>query len=97
MAELEIPEGVQAFNLWTIHIMARLWEEFPRPQYFHNNPNIVFVTSDATVAGTQLGPEGQVALFQCTSPGSSGPTTATGKSNCRQPHAAATPFHSCMD
>jgi hypothetical protein len=66
--ELAVPEGVQAFNLWTIWIMARLWEEFPRPQYFNTTPSVVSVTSDARVAGTQIGPQGapQVQLFTYT-------------------------------
>jgi hypothetical protein len=59
MTELDVPEGVQAFNFWTLLIMARLWEEFPRPQFFYINPSTVFtvfVSRDQTVAGTQLGP-----------------------------------------
>jgi hypothetical protein len=66
MADIEVPQGVQSFNLWTLHIMGRLWDEFPVPQYFHNNPRTVFVTSNAAVAGHQIGPDGQVELFQHT-------------------------------
>jgi hypothetical protein len=67
--KLETPAGVETFNLWTIWIMARLWEEFPRPQWFHKaTPNIVLVTSNPQVAGTPIGPEGreQVELFRHT-------------------------------
>jgi hypothetical protein len=67
--ELETPAGVEAFNLWTLWIMARLWEEFPRPQYFHNpTPDSVSVTSDHQVAGNPIGPKGheQVQLFRYT-------------------------------
>jgi hypothetical protein len=65
MAEIDVPEGAQAFNFWTLLVMARLWEEFPRPQFFHINPGTVFVTRDQTVAGTQIGPNGspQAQLF----------------------------------
>lgn len=68
MAELDVPEGVQAFNFWTILIMARLWEEFPRPQFFYINSNMastVLVTRDRTLASTQIGPDGspQAQLF----------------------------------
>jgi len=63
--ELEVPEGVQAFNLWTLCIMARMWEEFPRPQFFHSNLRAVQVSSDPQTAGVAIGPEGpgQVPLF----------------------------------
>ena len=62
---LEVPEGVEAFNLWTLTIMARLWEEFPRPQYFHISHTTVLVTSVNTVEGKPIGPEGpqQVRYF----------------------------------
>jgi hypothetical protein len=59
---LEVPEGVQAFNLWTLTIMARLWEEFPGPQYFYNSYTTVFVTSDHTVEGKAIGPQGPQQL-----------------------------------
>jgi hypothetical protein len=62
---LEVPEGVQAFNLWTVLIMARLWDEFPHPQYFHSSPTVVLVTSDQTKAGSPIGQPGpdQVRYF----------------------------------
>ncbi len=62
---IEVPEGVQAFNLWTLLIMARIWEEFPRPQWFNSNPKAVHVTSNPSIAGVPIGLEGpeQVALF----------------------------------
>jgi hypothetical protein len=68
MAEIDVPDGVQAFNFWTLLIMARLWEEFPRPQFFYINSGTVFtvlVSRDQTVAGAQIGPDGrpQVELF----------------------------------
>ena len=64
--ELEIPEGVKAFNFWTLSIMARLWESFPRPSYFYSTPGgTVYVTSDRVTAGEPFGTEGhdQVELF----------------------------------
>jgi hypothetical protein len=63
--ELETPTGVEGFNLWTLWIMARLWEEFPHPQYFNCTPIAVSVTSDHRLAGTQIGPQGQeqIPLF----------------------------------
>jgi len=68
MAELEIPEGVQAFNFWTIIIMGRLWDEFPRPQSFHTGygtPPAVHVTGDTAREGTAIGPTGsdQTEIF----------------------------------
>jgi hypothetical protein len=60
---LDIPEGVKAFNFWTILIMAKLWEEFPRPQWFHSRLGAVLVTGDLSSAGTSIGPEGQVQRF----------------------------------
>lgn len=59
MLEIEVPQGVQAFNLWTIWIMARLWEEFPRPQYFGSTPTFVHVTSDHRAKPEPIGPQGQ--------------------------------------
>jgi hypothetical protein len=63
--DIEVPEGVQAFNLWTLLIMARMWEEFPRPQWFNSNPKAVQVTRNPSIAGGPIGLEGpeQVALF----------------------------------
>jgi hypothetical protein len=63
---LDVPAGVQAFNFWTILVMARLWEEFPRRQHFFARPSVVMVTSDSTLAGEKFGPEGQVQLFKDT-------------------------------
>ena len=65
MAELEIPEGVKAFNLWTLTIMSRLWDTFPCPQFFQSTPATVLVTPDFRQRGTPIGPEGpeQVVLF----------------------------------
>lgn len=62
---LEVPEGVQAFNLWTVTVMARLWDEFPQPQYFCSSPTVVSVTSNSRQAGTPIGPQGveQVRYF----------------------------------
>lgn len=57
MAELEVPEGVQAFNFWTIWIMARLWEEFPRPQSFDASREIIYASNDARNAGTPINPK----------------------------------------
>jgi hypothetical protein len=64
--ELEVPDGVKAFNHWTIWIMARLWEEFPRPQFFVSGPGGVHVTSDPTAAGASFGPSEPAALFSPT-------------------------------
>lgn len=63
--ELEIPEGVKAFNFWTLAIMGRLWEEFPRPLYFNSTPTVVSVTNDYRLAGVPFGLKGaeQVQLF----------------------------------
>lgn len=63
--ELEVPEGVQAFNFWTLAIMGRLWEEFPRLLYFNSSPRGVSVTNDHRVAGVPFGLTGpdQVQLF----------------------------------
>jgi hypothetical protein len=65
MADLEIPEGVQGFNLWTRTVMAHLWDTFPRPQFFQSSPVAVLATPDFRQRGTPIGPEGpeQVALF----------------------------------
>ncbi len=62
---MEVPEGVQAFNLWALWIMARLWEEFPRLVYFNTTPTVVRATSNPALAGDPIGPEGpeQVQLF----------------------------------
>jgi hypothetical protein len=58
---LEIPEGVKAFNLWTLWIMARMWEEFPLPQYFCIDPSLftVHVATDPRTKGTVIGPSGK--------------------------------------
>lgn len=61
--ELEVPEGVKEFNFWTILLMARLWDQFPRPQWFYSRANVVLVTGDPSAAGTELGPHGQVQRF----------------------------------
>ena len=63
--EIEVPESVQAFNFWTLLIMARLWDEFPRPLWFNSTPIAVHVTSDRNTKGDPIGPEGseQVELF----------------------------------
>jgi hypothetical protein len=63
---LDVPAGVQDFNFWAILIMARLWEEFPRPQYFIARPSVVTVTSDSALAGEKFGPEGQIQAFRDT-------------------------------
>jgi hypothetical protein len=52
--KLEVPEGVKAFNFWTIMIMARLWEEFPRPQFFDASREVINVTSDHRNAGVPI-------------------------------------------
>jgi hypothetical protein len=64
--QIEIPEGVQQFNFWTISIMARLWEEFPRPLHFYPTRTSVHVTRDSTEAGEPFGPEGQAQIFKNT-------------------------------
>ena len=66
--ELEVPDGVKAFNLWTIWIMARLWDEFPRQQFFSCGPGGVYVTNDSAVAGASFGPSerGLTPLFSPT-------------------------------
>jgi hypothetical protein len=51
---LDVPEGVKAFNFWTIWIMARLWEEFPRPQFFNASREVIYATSDQRHAGVQI-------------------------------------------
>jgi hypothetical protein len=56
MDRVEVSEGVQAFNLWTIWIVARLLEEFPQPQLFVCGPGRVFVTGNHTLAGDAFGP-----------------------------------------
>lgn len=65
MAKLEVPEGVEAFNLWTLTIMAQLWDTFPQPQWFQSAPDAVLVTPDYRQRGSPIGPTGpeQVALF----------------------------------
>ena len=63
---LDVPEGVQAFNLWTILIMARLWDEFPRPQHFITRPSVVMASGDPLVVGEPFGPEAQVQIFKDT-------------------------------
>jgi hypothetical protein len=60
--ELEVPDGVQSFNLWTIWIMARLWEEHPQPQFFMYEPGGVYVTGDPAVAGAMFGPNDRPSL-----------------------------------
>lgn len=81
--DIEVPEGVQAFNLWTLCIMARLWEEFPRPQWFNSTPRSIQVTSDSQAAGVPIGPEGpeQVPLFAHTLNWLIDEGFATGKGN----------------
>ncbi len=54
--ELETPAGVEVFNLWTIWIMARLWEEYPRRQFFVCGRDRVYATVDPAAAGTPFGP-----------------------------------------
>jgi hypothetical protein len=68
VAELEVPEGVQAFNFWTISIMARLWEEFPRPQFFSLRKSDIGVSRNYSEVGAPIGPTGpdQVELFRHT-------------------------------
>jgi hypothetical protein len=56
VTKLEVPEGVQAFNFWTILIAARLWDEFPQPQFFVFGPGGVFVTGDQPAAVVPFGP-----------------------------------------
>jgi hypothetical protein len=65
---LETPSGVEAFNQWTIWVMARLWDNFPNPQHFNCSPVAVTVTGDPGLAGEQFGPDGaeQVPLFRHT-------------------------------
>jgi hypothetical protein len=60
---LEVPEGVQAFNLWTLRIMARMWDEFPRPQWFHTKSGSAFATSDPSAQGLLIGLAGQSEYF----------------------------------
>lgn len=81
--ELELPEGVQAFNLWTIWIMARLWEEFPRPQFFMSGPGGVCVTGDSAAAGALFGPNDppSVQLFRPTMEWLLSERYITGKAN----------------
>jgi hypothetical protein len=81
--EIEVPEGVQAFNFWTLLIMARLWDEFPRPQYFNSSPSAVRVTSDPRTSGDPIGPDGseQVQLFTHTLNWLIGEGFATGMAN----------------
>src|SRR6266571_138366 len=66
--EIEVPDGVKAFNLWTIWIMARLWEEFPRQQFFVSGSEGVYVTNDSAAAGVTFGPSEPelVSLFRPT-------------------------------
>jgi hypothetical protein len=68
VAELEVPEGVQAFNFWTILIMARLWEEFPHPQFFSIGTSAIGVGRNYSEVGSPIGPTGpdQVELFRHT-------------------------------
>jgi hypothetical protein len=82
--EIEVPDGVKAFNLWTIWIMARLWEEFPRLQFFSCVPGGVYVTNDSTAAGSLFGPSepGLTALFSPTMEWLLAERYLTGKSNC---------------
>lgn len=81
--EIEVPDGVQAFNFWTLLIMARLWDEFPRPQYFNSTPSVVRVTSDPRTTGDPIGPDGleQVQLFAHTLDWLIGEGFATGVAN----------------
>jgi hypothetical protein len=62
---LEVPEGVQAFNLWTIWIMARMWERFPRKQFFACEHDRVYATENPAAAPMPFGPsEQQSSLVQ---------------------------------
>ncbi len=63
---LDVPEGVQAFNFWTISVMSRLWDEFPRPMHFVTNTVVVMASADPSVAGEPFGPSGQVQIFKDT-------------------------------
>jgi hypothetical protein len=67
--ELKVPEGVQAFNFWTILIMVRLWDEFPRAQFFSTGTSTIGVGRNYSEVGTPIGPTGpdQVELFIHTS------------------------------
>jgi hypothetical protein len=81
--ELEVPDGVKAFNLWTIWIMARLWEEFPRQQFFSCVPGGVYVTNDSAAVGASFGPiePGLIPLFGPTMEWLLAERYVTGKSN----------------
>ncbi|MBS0366726.1 MAG: hypothetical protein JSR67_12975 [Proteobacteria bacterium] len=54
--ELDVPQSVQAFNFWTLWIMARLWEEFPVPQNFDPPRDVIAFKAEAVRDGRKLGP-----------------------------------------
>jgi len=56
MTKLDVPRGVQSFNLWAAWIAARLWEEFPHPQFFSVHRDGVHVSRDFRVLGESFGP-----------------------------------------
>jgi hypothetical protein len=53
--DLEVPESVQAFNFWTLWIMARLWAEFPVPQDFDTQRDAIAFKADAAREGREMG------------------------------------------
>jgi hypothetical protein len=56
MTNIQVPPGVQAFNLWTYWIVAQLWEGFPKPQFFFHQRNGVFVSTYAEAVPEPFGP-----------------------------------------
>ena len=56
MTNIQVPPGVEAFNLWTYWIVAQLWNEFPKPQFFSHQRNGAFVAGNQEAVPEPFGP-----------------------------------------
>jgi hypothetical protein len=56
MNKIQVPPGVEAFNFWTYWIVAHLWKEFPKSQFFVHQRNGAFVTGNQEMEAEQFGP-----------------------------------------
>jgi hypothetical protein len=64
----EVPEGVEAFNFWTLWVMGSLWERFPMPTEINPEADIAAHIERLKQEGTEIGLDDfpRVALLSAT-------------------------------